>query len=178
MPSPKNLEQSESPAQNVPPPSERMERNNGAATRLERQKTPQTNYRKKLNDEIEERDNQFIRMDNYAQETVFKEANEGSQAWRDAMKKRNQETTSQRLEREKRKTPDDIDNLRNGYINGQPRQNTVADLQVASDIHPVAEEIRLDRAHREEKEKKKKEEKKPTPKKEDRIADLGNEIYV
>ncbi len=178
MPSPKNLEKSESPAQNVPPPSERMERNNGAATRLERQKTPQTNYRKKLNDEIEERDNQFIRMDNYAQETVFKEANEGSQAWRDAMKKRNQETTSQRLKREKRDTPDDIDHLRNGYINGQPRQNTVADLQVASDIHPVAEEIRLDRAHREKKESKKKETKNPTPKREDRIADLGNEIDV
>lgn len=117
-------------------------------------------------------------MDNYAQETVFKEANEGSQAWRDAMKKRNQETTSQRLKREKRDTPDDIDHLRNGYINGQPRQNTVADLQVASDIHHVAEEIRLDRAHREKKESKKKETKNPTPKREDRIADLGNEIDV
>lgn len=186
MPAPKNLERPESPANNVPPPSERMERNGGAAKKLENATRPRvTPYRQRLNDEVEERDNQFLRMDDFGKKTVFKEANEGSQAWRDAMKKRNQETTSERLERQKTKKPDEIDNLRNGQLNGRPRQNTVEDLQAASDIHPIAEEIRLDRANREEKQKKKNEPKteKPAPSpsaptRQERIADTGEEIYV
>lgn len=60
MPAPKNLERPESPANNVPPPSERMERNGGAAKKLENATRPRvTPYRQRLNDEVEERDNQF-----------------------------------------------------------------------------------------------------------------------
>ncbi len=98
MPAPKNVESIDSPANNVPPPpSERMERNNGAAKELEKAKKP--SFRETLENEGEraqkEKDERILRVDQAGQ-SVLDEGNRGEEAWHKAMKNRGNEDMQRR----------------------------------------------------------------------------------
>lgn len=101
MPAPKNLERIESPGNNTPPPSERMERNNGAATNLTKAKKP--SFREELDREgsaaLNEYNARVLRLDRAAQD-VFEEGNRGEEAWHNAMRGRRNETRTQAAQRE------------------------------------------------------------------------------
>lgn len=150
MPAPKNLERIESPGNNTPPPSERMERNNGAATNLTKAKKP--SFRETLENEGErakkEKEERILRVDQAGQ-SVLDEGNRGEEAWHRAMRERGNED----MQRRRNGWETDIDKLRRGEVNGQPRENSPEDLRDAAQIRWIADEIRLERASQEDKNK-------------------------
>ncbi len=88
------------------------------------------------------------------------------------------------MQRRRNEGETDIDRLRRWEVDGQPRQNTVEDLAMATEIRGTAEDIRRDRATNEQ---SKKPEKEPSPTvtqgaenepQYDRIADLRNKVDV
>jgi hypothetical protein len=164
----------------VPDPEETLDRNSGAAAEL-KETTKKPTFRETLNNEADraekEKDERILRADQAGQ-SVLDEANRGEEAWHDAMKNRRNETRTETVKREQGQTIDEIDNLRNGNIDGKPRENSPEDLAMAAEIRSTADDIRLERAT----EEKSKKEPAPTvpaepeaqPESHDRLADLPN----
>lgn len=140
---------------NIPPPSEeRIERNNEAATKLQKANKP--SFRDTINAEGEnakrEKDERILRVDRAGQ-SVLDEANRGEEAWHSAMRERRNETKTETIQREQGERPDTVENLRNGQINGKPRENSPEDLRDAAHIRQTADDIRAERAVEENKTK-------------------------
>lgn len=107
---------------------------------------------------------------------VIDEWNRGEEAWHDALKNRHNEP----MQKRRNGGETDLDKLRDGELNGKPREYSPEDLSDATRVRGIAEDIKIDRIPPEEVKKPKLE---PTPPHissskswNDRFADLPNSV--
>lgn len=158
----------------APRPEETLDRNNGAANELAKT-TKKPSYRETLNSEADraeqEREERILRADQAGQ-PVLDEANRGEEAWHKAMKNRGNEE----MQRRRNGGETDIDRLRRGEVNGQPRENSPEDLAMATEIRGTADDIRLQRATEQEPTPTAAAKPQEKPESHDRLADLPNSV--
>jgi hypothetical protein len=82
---------------------------------------------------------------------VLAEWNQGMQAWRDAQRERNALSETERRGPKGNEANTKIDALRDGQIDGHARQYSPEDLWLAAEVRGTADEVRVDRAMRENK---------------------------
>jgi hypothetical protein len=102
--------------------------------------------KKSIIDARRNQENDVLELDRQWQ-SVIDEWNAGEKAWHDAMKNRRNEE----MQKRRNGGETDVDRLRNGELNGKPREYSPEDLSDATQVRWTAEDIRIERASSEEK---------------------------